>query len=246
VSFSHLEVAINSPKSKYAQLQVALVDGNYKHIVVEPSLTWYTQVPTEIKDYRSYDTETPINQFRIVSKYVKGGFPKDRLVRTNISTEKDRYHLNFYLKEDPRVFLSTPTYKEWTDKQNRVPTTFDEKFVVQREIRFHPFCRYIINQYHSYHTEGIFWDNLNNPNPTGFEYQFPHIPIHPHNCEFTIEEAITERKDFKRSKTWITESAFHPILNPHCTVGIYYDLFRIWAESENNTERSTKKIKTSL
>jgi hypothetical protein len=82
-------VAIDSPTSKYAQLQQVLLNGNYKHIVVEPSLTWYKRAPTEIKDYRSYDTETPINRFRIVSKYVKGSFPKDRLVRTNISTEKD-------------------------------------------------------------------------------------------------------------------------------------------------------------
>jgi hypothetical protein len=138
-----------------------------------------------------------------------GGFPKDRIVRTNISTDKYRYHLNFYLREDPQVFLSTPTYKEWTNKQDQVPITFDETFVVEREILFHPFRWYSRNQYHGYYTEGIFWDHLNNP--TGFEYQFPHFSIHPDNCEFPIEEAITEQKDFKRSKTWIPESAFTPI-----------------------------------
>jgi hypothetical protein len=245
VSFSHLEVAIDSPRCKYAHREYISVNGKFKPILVEPSLTWDKAVPKEIQEYRTYDTEEPINRFRIVSKYLKGGFPKDRLVRTNTSTEKDRFNLNFYLQEDPRVFLSTPTYKEWTDKQDRVPTTYTETFVVQRTIRFHPFRSYRRHEYYGYYTEGIFWDQLENPNPTDFEYQFPQIPIHPHSCEFTIEEAITERKDFKRSKTWITESAFNPTLNPHCLLGIYYDLFRIWAESENSTENSTKKIKTS-
>jgi hypothetical protein len=100
VSFSHLEVVIYSPKSKYAQLQQVLVNGNYKHVVVEPSLTWNAVAPTETQDCRTYDTEAPINLFRIVSKYVKGGLPKDRLVRTNTSTEKDRYHLNFVQRVD--------------------------------------------------------------------------------------------------------------------------------------------------
>jgi hypothetical protein len=142
VSFSHLEVGINSPKSKYSKLQQVLVNGNYKHVVVEPSLTWNAVAPTEIQDSRTYDTKAPIYRFRTVSKYVKGGFPKDRLVRTNTSTEKDRFHFNFYLQEDPRVFLSTPTYKEWTNKQDRVPTTYTKTFLAQREIRFHPFCSY--------------------------------------------------------------------------------------------------------
>jgi hypothetical protein len=79
-------VAIDSPKSKYAQLEYIRVNGKSKHVLVEPSLTYYARAPTEIQDYRTYDTEAPINQFRIVSKYLMGCFPKDRLVRTNIST----------------------------------------------------------------------------------------------------------------------------------------------------------------
>jgi hypothetical protein len=80
---------------------------------------------------KEYDNEKPINQFRVLSKYVKGGYPRDRVLQENLDTEEDTYSLQFYIKEDPRVFLITPTYEEWIDKQNQVPSTYTQIFVKQ-------------------------------------------------------------------------------------------------------------------
>jgi hypothetical protein len=60
---------------------------------------------------KEYNSEAPINRFRILSKYINGGISRDRVLQENLDTEEDAYALQFYIKEDPRVFLSTPTTK---------------------------------------------------------------------------------------------------------------------------------------
>jgi hypothetical protein len=58
------------------------------------------------------------------------------VLRENLDTEEDTYSLQFYIKEDPRVFLSTPTYEEWINKQNQVSSTYAQIFVKQKLIVF--------------------------------------------------------------------------------------------------------------
>jgi hypothetical protein len=58
------------------------------------------------------------------------------VLRDNLETEEGTYLLQFYTKEAPRVFLSTPTYKEWINKQNQIPSTYTQIFVAQKLIVF--------------------------------------------------------------------------------------------------------------
>jgi hypothetical protein len=62
------------------------------------------ETPQQLFGYKKHDSEAPVNRFRIVSKYVMVGFPKDRLVQTNIGIEDDRYFFLLYVEEDPRGF----------------------------------------------------------------------------------------------------------------------------------------------
>jgi hypothetical protein len=77
------------------------------------------EAPKQLYFDSHHDSAAPLmNRLRVVSKYAKGGFPKDQLVRNDIGIEEDRYSHGLYVEEDPRVFLRTPTYTEWIDKQN--------------------------------------------------------------------------------------------------------------------------------
>jgi hypothetical protein len=81
------------------------------------------EVPQNKYFNKRHNRKAPINWFRIVSKYVKGGFPRDRVLQENLDTEEDAYSLRSYNREEPRVCWSTPTYKQWINKQNQVPST---------------------------------------------------------------------------------------------------------------------------
>jgi hypothetical protein len=72
---------------------------------------------------KGYNSLAPINRFQVLSKTVKGGFSRDWVLQENLDTEEDTYSLQFYNEEDPRFFLCTPTYKEWINKQNQIPST---------------------------------------------------------------------------------------------------------------------------
>jgi hypothetical protein len=177
-------VAINCPEHKYSQLKEVPVYGFYKHSTVEPKLTFDTQVKTELLHYRTSNTKAPINRFWVISKYVKGGFPKYQPVCTGISTGEDRNNLQFYLQEDTKVFLCNPSYKEWTDKQNRVPTTFTETLVEEEVLQFHPFCRFLHHRLCNYQIQEIFWDHLEYT----AHFKNPRYPIHPHKGNRIIKE----------------------------------------------------------
>jgi hypothetical protein len=62
------------------------------------------ETPRQLLWRSEHDSAAPVNRFRVVSKYVKGGLPKDRLVQSNIGIEEDRYSQRLYVEEDPRVF----------------------------------------------------------------------------------------------------------------------------------------------
>jgi hypothetical protein len=87
VSFSHLEIGISFTKQTI--LKEVRLNGEWRKNMVVWQLTFDNQVPTELPNSRTYDTKAPVNCFQIISKYVKGGFPKDQLVRTSISTGED-------------------------------------------------------------------------------------------------------------------------------------------------------------
>jgi hypothetical protein len=88
-----MEVAINCTEQRYYHLDEVEVYGEHKFISVDPQLTFGNQVPTELPHYNTYDTKPRINRFRVIFKYVKGGFPEDRLVQMGISTGEARgYH----------------------------------------------------------------------------------------------------------------------------------------------------------
>jgi hypothetical protein len=88
VSFSNLEIAINCAKRARLE-EVRRSDGGWKFITVDAPLTFGNQIPTELPYSRTYDTKAMINRIRVISKYVKGGFPKDQLVRTGVSAGED-------------------------------------------------------------------------------------------------------------------------------------------------------------
>jgi hypothetical protein len=45
---------------------------------------------------KRYDSEAPINQFRVLSTNVKGGFPRDRVRQENLDTEDDKFSLRLH------------------------------------------------------------------------------------------------------------------------------------------------------
>jgi hypothetical protein len=189
------------------------------------------------------DSEAPINWFQVLSKNVKGWFPWDTVLRENLDTEEDTYSLQLYIKEDPRVFLSTPTYKEWIDKQNQIPSTYTQLFVEKKIFIFKSPRQTRLHNYHNHKNQGIFWDHIEN----NAQFANTHYPTHPDQCE-GIEDACKERKDYLRSKQKIVQSAFDHKLNPYCLLGISYDLLYFWAESSSDTNEytlATKKIKVS-
>jgi hypothetical protein len=94
------------------------------------------EVPKNSFFNKEYNSEAPINGYQVLSKYLKGGFPWDKVIQQILDTYKDTYSLQFYIKVDLRAFLSTLTYKEWIVKQNQVPVTYTQVFVEQKIVTY--------------------------------------------------------------------------------------------------------------
>jgi hypothetical protein len=160
-------------------------------------------------------------------------------VQTGFSTGEDRYTLQFYVEEDPQDILCIPTFEEWTKKQNHLPTTFTEHFVEEEVIIYHPCRDTRQHRFYTYRIQGV-------ENTAPFEN--PHYPIHPHRCERSIDEAVAERKDYKRFRQWVTNFFFICTLYPHYLIGIYYFILNFWSKSTSDTKeyiQVTNKLKDS-
>jgi hypothetical protein len=84
--------------------------------------------------------------------------------------------LQIYIKEDPRVFLSTPTYEECI---NQMPSTYTQIFVAQRFIVFKSSGRTRQHNYYNHVNQGFFWDHIAN----NAQFANTHCPTHPDQCE---------------------------------------------------------------
>jgi hypothetical protein len=89
--YSRNETRLPVIGSLYSQFRVSFSyiekDNSYqKHFTKQ-------EVPKKSFFNNKYNSEAPINRFCVLSKYVKGGFSRDRLIRQNLDTEGETYSL---------------------------------------------------------------------------------------------------------------------------------------------------------
>jgi hypothetical protein len=176
----------------------------YKEVQILDASGWYLNT--------SSLTERPRDCFQYTLTFSRGTFPIDYCVYHKRAVPPKHLKRTNYITKDPRYFKSRPTFEEWYNNINCIPSLL--RVTYQEDCQSPDNLSYGSVSYTV--TTETFEVNIYGPR-RGIKKQKTVHSTAGIFVDLKIQKEVT-----KRAPTWIFDSAFDSTLNPYLHKGIFY------------------------